>query len=88
MSLTNTDNKTASPSDGEKKAVSQASEKSTPHEHEHGCCCYHHEADHAEKSCGCGHHHGAEHCGCKHEDHDEEHQQGGQGFQSAHEQGA
>ncbi len=72
MSLTNTDNKTAFPSDGEKKAVSQASEKSTPHEHEHGCC-YHHEADHAEKSCGCGHHHGAEHCGCKHEDHDEEH---------------
>ena len=53
MSLTNTDNKTAFPSDGEKKAVSQASEKSTPHEHEHGCC-YHHEADHAEKSCGCG----------------------------------
>ena len=72
MSLTNTDNKTAFPSDGEKKAVSQASEKSTPHEHEHGCC-YHHEAGHAEKSCGCGHHHGAEHCGCKHEDHDEEH---------------
>ena len=26
-----------------------------------------------EKSCGCGHHHGAEHCGCKHEGHDEEH---------------
>ena len=73
MSLTNSDNKTASPSDEGKTAVSQASEETTPHEHEHGCGCHHHEADHVEKSCGCGHHHGAEHCGCKHEGHDEEH---------------
>ena len=48
MSLTNSDNKTASPSDEGKTAVSQASEETTPHEHEHGCGCHHHEADHVE----------------------------------------
>ena len=73
MSLTNSDNKTASPSEEGKKAVSQVSETSIPHEHEHGCCCHHHEHNDAKKSCGCAHYE-EDHCGCEHEDLEEDHQ--------------
>lgn len=73
MSLTNSDNKTASPSEEGKKAVSQVSETSIPHEHEHGCCCHQHEHNDAKKSCGCAHYE-EDHCGCEHEDLEEDHQ--------------
>ena len=50
MSLTHSDNKTAAPSIEGQPAVSQGNDKKVPHEHARGCCCHHHEADHAEKS--------------------------------------